>query len=183
MAAAALGRGRGQRLGHQTALRGEQSACGRSLPRPDVRPVSLGRSEGLKREFKCHLAIDRLSGHRSVAKCFRLYLQAAAGTFLSSRMTHPCLPAGGPGESAATPTPAQEPRKGPLRRPKAAQGARALLSWRLLNSLAQELGSRGGVPPRPASVGRSSASRWPSQHRPFRQPRGRLAAPLAQGFV
>jgi hypothetical protein len=37
-----------------------------------------GESENRNREFKCDLAMDRLSDHRFVANYFRLYLHAAA---------------------------------------------------------------------------------------------------------
>jgi hypothetical protein len=41
-----------------------------------------GESENRNREFKCDLAMDRLSDHRFVANYFRLYLHAAAMNLL-----------------------------------------------------------------------------------------------------
>ena len=41
-----------------------------------------GESENRNKEFKCDLAMDRLSDHRFVANYFRLYLHAAAMNLL-----------------------------------------------------------------------------------------------------
>jgi hypothetical protein len=44
--------------------------------------VARGESENRNKEFKCALAMDRLSDHRFVANYFRLYLHAAAMNLL-----------------------------------------------------------------------------------------------------
>jgi hypothetical protein len=44
--------------------------------------AARGESENRNREFKCDLAMDRLSDHRFVANYFRLYLHAAAMNLL-----------------------------------------------------------------------------------------------------
>jgi hypothetical protein len=45
--------------------------------------VARGESENRNKEFKCDLAMDRLSNHRFVANHFRLYLHAAAMNLLA----------------------------------------------------------------------------------------------------
>jgi hypothetical protein len=53
------------------------------LPEPTYDEyVGRGESENRNREFKCDLAMDRLSDHRFVANYFRLYLHAAAMNLL-----------------------------------------------------------------------------------------------------
>jgi hypothetical protein len=44
--------------------------------------AARGESENRNKEFKCDLAMDRLSDHRFVANCFWLYLHAAAMNLL-----------------------------------------------------------------------------------------------------
>jgi hypothetical protein len=44
--------------------------------------AARGESENRKKEFKCDLAMDRLSDHRFLANYFRLYLHAAAMNLL-----------------------------------------------------------------------------------------------------
>jgi Transposase DDE domain group 1 len=44
--------------------------------------AARGESENRNKEFKCDLAMDRLSEHRFVANYFRLYLHAAAMNLL-----------------------------------------------------------------------------------------------------
>src|SRR5262249_26237313 len=44
--------------------------------------AARGESENRNREFKCDLAMDRLSDHRFVANYFRLYLHATAMNLL-----------------------------------------------------------------------------------------------------
>src|SRR5262249_56503649 len=45
--------------------------------------VMRGESENRNKEFKCGLAMDRLSDHRFLANFFRLYLHAAALNLLA----------------------------------------------------------------------------------------------------
>src|SRR5262249_7653108 len=53
------------------------------LPEPTYDEYAArGESENRNKEFKCDLAMDRLSDHRFVANYFRLYLQAAAMNLL-----------------------------------------------------------------------------------------------------
>src|SRR5262249_48174116 len=53
------------------------------LPEPTYDEYAgRGESENRNREFKCDLAMDRLSDHRFVANSFRLYLHAAAMNLL-----------------------------------------------------------------------------------------------------
>src|SRR5262245_31803971 len=53
------------------------------LPEPTYDEyVGRGESENRNKEFKCDLAMDRLSDHRFVANYFRLYLHAAAMNLL-----------------------------------------------------------------------------------------------------
>src|SRR5262245_27892070 len=53
------------------------------LPEPTYDEYAgRGESENRNREYKCDLAMDRLSGHRFVANYFRLYLHAAAMNLL-----------------------------------------------------------------------------------------------------
>jgi hypothetical protein len=81
--------------------------------------AARGESENRNKEFKCDLAMDRLSDHRFVANYFRLYLHAAAMNllvrlrrFIAEPLPTPTPPAettrptGQPGEAAG---PADEP--------------------------------------------------------------------------
>jgi hypothetical protein len=53
------------------------------LPEPTYDEYAArGESENRNQEFKCDLAMDRLSDHRFVANYFRLYLHAAAMNLL-----------------------------------------------------------------------------------------------------
>jgi hypothetical protein len=53
------------------------------LPEPTYDDYAArGESENRNKEFKCDLAMDRLSDHRFVANYFRLYLHAAAMNLL-----------------------------------------------------------------------------------------------------
>jgi hypothetical protein len=61
-----------------------------------------GESENRNKEFKCDLAMDRLSDHRFLAKLFRLYLHAAAMNLLIRLRRFVALP-------APAPTPATTP--------------------------------------------------------------------------
>ena len=65
-----------------------------------------GESENRNREFKCDLAMDRLSDHRFVANYFRLYLHAAAMNLLVRlrRFIAEPLPALTPPVETASPT-------------------------------------------------------------------------------
>src|SRR5262249_36711310 len=77
------------------------------LPEPTYdEDAGRGESENRNREFKCDLAMDRLSDHRFVANYFRLYLHAAAMNllvrlrrFIAEPLPAPALPA-----QAASPT-------------------------------------------------------------------------------
>src|SRR5262249_38244004 len=51
-----------------------------------------GESENRNKEFKCDLAMDRLSDHRFVANYFRLYLHAAAMNLLVRCRRQAALP-------------------------------------------------------------------------------------------
>src|SRR5205085_11913588 len=65
-----------------------------------------GESENRNKEFKCDLALDRLSDHRFVANYFRLYLHAAAMNLLVRlrRFIAVPLPALTPQAETAPPT-------------------------------------------------------------------------------
>src|SRR5262245_34322797 len=65
-----------------------------------------GESENRNREFKCDLAMDRLSDHRFVANYFRLYLHAAAMNLLVRlrRFIAEPLPALAPQPETVSPT-------------------------------------------------------------------------------
>jgi hypothetical protein len=68
-----------------------------------------GESENRNKEFKCDLAMDRLSDHRFVANYFRLYLHAGAMNLLVRlrRFIAEPLPALPPPAETATPTPSR----------------------------------------------------------------------------
>jgi hypothetical protein len=82
------------------------------LPEPTYDEYAArGESENRNKEFKCDLAMDRLSDHRFVANYFRLYLHAAAMNLLVRlrRYIAEPLPAlATPGEMARAPSLAGE---------------------------------------------------------------------------
>src|SRR5262249_28062304 len=68
--------------------------------------AARGERENRNKEFKCDLAMDRLSDHRFVANYFRLYLHAAAMNLLVRLrpfITEP-LPIPAPKPATASPT-------------------------------------------------------------------------------
>lgn len=67
-----------------------------------------GESENRNKEFKCDLAMDRLSDHRFVANYFRLYLHAAALNLLVRMRRLVALPALADALPAAAGTPADD---------------------------------------------------------------------------
>jgi hypothetical protein len=76
------------------------------LPEPTYDEyVGRGESENRNKEFKCNLAMDRLSDHRFVANYFRLYLHAAAMNLLVRlrRFIAEPLPAVAPAVETASP--------------------------------------------------------------------------------
>src|SRR5262245_56917393 len=82
-AALGLGQGGGQRPGINRRFVMTNRPGAVVLPRPtyDEYPAR-GESENRNKEFKCGLAMDRLSDHRFVANYFRLDLHAAAMNLL-----------------------------------------------------------------------------------------------------
>jgi hypothetical protein len=77
------------------------------LPGPTYEEYAgRGESENRNKEFKCDLAMDRLSDHRFVANYFRLYLHAAAMNLLVRlrRFIAEPLPALAPQAEPAPPT-------------------------------------------------------------------------------
>jgi hypothetical protein len=72
--------------------------------------AARGESENRNKEFKCDLAMDRLSDHRFVANYFRLYLHAAAINLLVRlrRFIAEPLPAPTPPVETAAPATGQE---------------------------------------------------------------------------
>jgi Transposase DDE domain group 1 len=82
------------------------------LPEPTYDEYAArGESENRNKEFKCDLAMDRLSDHRFVANYFRLYLHAAAMNLLARLRRFiaeplPALLTSQPGQAAG---PADEP--------------------------------------------------------------------------
>jgi hypothetical protein len=80
---------------------------GALLPGPTYAEYAMrGESENRNKEFKCDLAMDRLSDHRFVANYFRLYLHAAAMNLLVRlrRFIAETLPAPAPQAETAPPT-------------------------------------------------------------------------------
>jgi len=65
--------------------------------------AARGESENRNKEFKCDLAMDRLSDHRFVANFFRLYLHAAAMNLLV-RLRRQVADPSVPDPAAAVPT-------------------------------------------------------------------------------
>jgi hypothetical protein len=78
-----------------------------------------GESENRNKEFKCDLAMDRLSDHRFVANFFRLYLHAAAMNLLVRlrRFIAEPLPALAPQAETASPTSQPGEAAGPADEP------------------------------------------------------------------
>jgi hypothetical protein len=74
-----------------------------------------GESENRNKEFKCDLAMDRLSDHRFVANYFRLYLHAAAMNLLVRlrRFIAEPLPALAPPAETAAPAVSQAGESAP----------------------------------------------------------------------
>src|SRR5690242_11752218 len=68
-----------------------------------------GESENRNKEFKCDLAMDRLSDHRFVANSFRLYLHAAAMNLLVRLRRFIAEPLPAPGPQAETAPPSSQP--------------------------------------------------------------------------
>ena len=96
--------------------------------------VMRGESENRNKEFKCGLAMDRLSDHRFLANFFRLYLHAAALNLLSRLRREvadpPPAPAGDvPAEALPEPTRKQY-QNARRRRDPLGEGQPA--TWRLL---------------------------------------------------
>jgi hypothetical protein len=77
--------------------------------------AARGESENRNKEFKCDLAMDRLSDHRFVANYFRLYLHAAAMNLLVRlrRFIAEPLPAPAPPAETAAPATSQAGEGGP----------------------------------------------------------------------
>jgi hypothetical protein len=127
------------------------------LPEPTYDEyVARGESENRNKEFKCDLAMDRLSDHRFVANYFRLYLHAAAMNLLvrlrrfiaeplpalapPAETTAPaagpagedCFPASGAGVPAEALTAAERQRHFRLRRQRDPLGEGHPCTWRTL---------------------------------------------------
>ena len=94
-----------------------------------------GESENRNKEFKCDLAMDRLSDHRFCANFFRLYLHAAAVNLLARLRRHIAEPPAGAGVSAV-PTEAlageERRRYFRLRRQRDPLGEGQPCTWRTL---------------------------------------------------
>jgi hypothetical protein len=73
-----------------------------------------GESENRNEEFKCDLAMDRLSDHRFVANCFWLYLHAAAMNLLVRLRRYIAEPLPTPTSSADTAPPTHQPGEAAL---------------------------------------------------------------------
>jgi hypothetical protein len=71
--------------------------------------AARGESENRNKEFKCDLAMDRLSDHRFVANYFRLYLHAAAMNLLVRLRRFIAEPLPVPAPPAETTAPAASP--------------------------------------------------------------------------
>jgi hypothetical protein len=81
--------------------------------------AARGESENRNKEFKCDLAMDRLSDHRFVANYFRLYLHAAAMNLLVRlrRFIADPLPALAPQAETVSPTSQPGEAAGPAEEP------------------------------------------------------------------
>jgi Transposase DDE domain group 1 len=90
-----------------------------------------GESENRNKEFKCDLAMDRLSDHRFVANYFRLYLHAAAMNLLVRLRRQVALPVSRR-PPAATATEAERRRHFRLRRQEDPLGEGQPWTWRSL---------------------------------------------------
>ena len=147
-----------------------------------------GESENRNKEFKCDLAMDRLSDHRFVANYFRLYLHAAAMNLLVRlrRFIAEPLPALAPQAETALPTsqpgqaagPADEPcvpvqaptgaarqRHFRLRRQRDPLGEGQPCTWR---TLLIKVAARAGCtwpPSQTCTPGGWWAGRWPTTWR------------------
>jgi Transposase DDE domain group 1 len=134
--------------------------------------AARGESENRNKEFKCDLAMDRLSDHRFLANYFRLYLHAAALNLLARLRRHVADP---PALAPAAAVPlealagAERRRHFRLRRPRDPLGEGQPCTWRtlLIKVAAEVLSSTRRV------VVRLSSS-WP-HHAYFRHVCERLA--------
>jgi hypothetical protein len=96
--------------------------------------VIRGESENRNKEFKCGVAMDRMSDHRFMANCFRLYLHAAALNLLVRLRREIADPPPAPAGDlpvAALPEPAQR-RYQNARRRRDPLGEGQPATWRLL---------------------------------------------------
>jgi hypothetical protein len=85
------------------------------LPEPTYDEYAArGESENRNKEFKCDLAMDRLSDHRFVANYFRLYLHAAAMNLVIRLRRFIAEPVPTPTPSADTTTPTNQPGQAAL---------------------------------------------------------------------
>jgi hypothetical protein len=136
-----------------------------------------GESENRNKEFKCGLAMDRLSDHRFVANFFRLYLHAAALNLLTRLRRHVAEPPA-PAGATAVPTEAwteeERRRHFRLRRQRDPLGEGHPCTWRtlLIKVAAEVLVSTRRI------VVRLSSS-WP-HHDYFRHVCTRLASATPQ---
>jgi hypothetical protein len=90
-----------------------------------------GESENRNKEFKCDLAMDRVSDHRFVANYFRLYLHAAAMNLLVRFRRRVALPVSRTVPSEAR-TEAERRRHFRLRRQQDPLGKGQPWAWRSL---------------------------------------------------
>ena len=90
-----------------------------------------GESENRNKEFKCDLAMDRLSDHRFMANYFRLYLHAAAMNLLARFRRRVALPVSRTAPTAAQ-TEAERQRHFRLRRQQDPLGKGQPWTWRSL---------------------------------------------------
>jgi DDE family transposase len=131
-----------------------------------------GESENRNKEFKCDLAMDRLSDHRFCANYFRLYLHAAAMNLLVRFRRRVALPVSRTSPSAAG-TPAERQRHFRQRRRQDPLGKGQPWTWR---SLFLKVAAEVVVSSRRVVLRLSSC--WPHLEQ-FRQVCERLALPAA----
>jgi len=93
--------------------------------------VGRGESENRNKEFKCDLAMDRLSDHRFLANYFRLYLHAAAMNLLVRFRRQVALPISRTPPTEA-PTEAERRRHFRMRRQQDPLGKGQPWTWRSL---------------------------------------------------
>jgi hypothetical protein len=93
--------------------------------------VQRGESENRNKEFKCDLAMDRLSDHRFVANYFRLYLHAVAMNLLVRFRRRVALPVSRT-PAAGTQTEAERRRHFRRRRQQDPLGEGQPCTWRSL---------------------------------------------------